>query len=333
MRANYAAPRSHATTRSTVSRSKSARPQWPASSHTNPFILHAVAAAADAAIIIILRNNANPMWTHRGKKPHAKMSVRAQRIAMFAAQMMKKTMPSELGHRYCELTSWMAEIKCSHREIPVRARESGGAQTSTTTLEKQQYLPAAAASDDLNQPTVITKATDGRSSSPAVAERFETQIYDLRALTNYTFHVHVARFLGEPSAELANQQSRNVSAGRQLQPLTARQRPSRRLEAPGDGQEARGRVEMTKAFSAEAVKCLADSSEVLVNTGRFFGGRISVEGQQDARCQLLGNKSSEQSAYSFRIDHEACRSKITVSVAAADGSTSSSCRNGRICRR
>lgn len=75
---------------------------------------------------------------------------------------------------------------------------------------------------------------------------------------------------------------------------------------------SRLRVE-TKSFSAIANKCLANSSEVLVNTGRYFGGKISVENNLDPRCQLNGNKSSEQSTYLFRIDHELCNSKIVVS--------------------
>lgn len=103
-----------------------------------------------------------------------------------------------------------------------------------------------------------------------------------------------------------------------------RQRPgSRRLEASrrldfGDASEnevpSAGSLRVqTKAFKAEATRCLSDVSEVLVNTGRHFGGRISVENTTDPRCQLMGDRSSEQSAYLFRIDHELCKSRITVS--------------------
>lgn len=41
--------------------------------------------------------------------------------------------------------------------------------------------------------------------------------------------------------------------------------------------------------SAKATKCLADSSEVVVETGPFFGGRISVEDSTVPGCFVKGN--------------------------------------------
>lgn len=133
---------------------------------------------------------------------------------------------------------------------------------------------------------------------PPAGANFEAQIHDLRALTNYTFQVQVAHFWGEGvgGAGAARRRSSQLA---------------RRLELHGE--PAGGERAETKPFGAQAAKCLANVSEVLISTGRYFGGRISVEGSADSRCHLLGNKTSDQSVYLFRIDHQACRSKIVVS--------------------
>jgi hypothetical protein len=43
------------------------------------------------------------------------------------------------------------------------------------------------------------------------------------------------------------------------------------------------------SVAAKATKCLADSSEVVVETGPFFGGRISVEDSTIPGCFVKGN--------------------------------------------
>lgn len=140
--------------------------------------------------------------------------------------------------------------------------------------------------------------------APLDGLNYEARIYDLRALTNYTFQVHVSRFQHEqptPAPPIPSERrQRTQAAARQLDLVTG--------GGGNDIADAR-RIE-TKPFGAEATKCLADVSEVLVNTGRYFGGRISVEDSLDPRCNLIGNKSSEQSSYLFRIDHEICASKL-----------------------
>ena len=266
-----------------------------------------------------------------------------------------------LNRRYCELTSWMAEIKCRHKDMQVlkaadvklkqQQQQERHSKTSAANYSSTYSLPSLAfergattISPALNSTTVITKQHqqealkqaaqgegNGASGVGLVSQNFETQIYDLRALTNYTFYVNVLHFVGEQKRELSApvttktlEQQANGSHNSHRQ-----QRPSRRLDliwghdneltTSGAAAAAAGHakfgamIETTKPFSAEAVKCLAGSSEVLVNTGRYFGGRISVEGQLDSRCQLLGNKSSDQTVYSFHIDHEVCHSKIMVS--------------------
>ncbi|XP_059485044.1 uncharacterized protein LOC132202262 [Neocloeon triangulifer] len=75
----------------------------------------------------------------------------------------------------------------------------------------------------------------------------------------------------------------------------------------------------TKGFSAKATQCLANSTEVEVDTGPYFGGRISVEslgGQpgeispasedESSSCSVWGNPRSPQSTYKLRFDHNIC---------------------------
>lgn len=46
---------------------------------------------------------------------------------------------------------------------------------------------------------------------------------------------------------------------------------------------------MNCLVSAKATNCLADSSEVIVETGPYFGGRISVEDSSIPGCFIKGN--------------------------------------------
>ena len=59
-----------------------------------------------------------------------------------------------------------------------------------------------------------------------------------------------------------------------------------------------------------ATTCHKDETQVLVETGPFFGGHISLEtqGQSDNKiaCDLQGNPSSSQTQYLFRILHSEC---------------------------
>lgn len=201
------------------------------------------------------------------------------------------------------------------------ASSTESALNSTTVIKQQKPQQQEALREVLRVENEAANVSSSASGGLAL-QTFETQIYDLRALTNYTFYVNVLRFVGEQDGQLSALATKPLEQGHADHSSHRHQRPSRRLdlvrkrdnELTTAGQAKFGAmIETTKPFSAEAVKCLAGSSEVLVNTGRYFGGRISVEGQHDSRCQLLGNKSSEQAVYSFHIDHEICHSKTMVS--------------------
>lgn len=138
--------------------------------------------------------------------------------------------------------------------------------------------------------------------------RFEARVYDLRALTSYTFRVRVARF-ARGSQPTDAQQQVAASGGQLDRQWAATSSGERRQRELDDASSSSLRVE-TKPFGAEASKCLADSSEVLVRTGRFFGGRIAVENSVDPRCSIVGNRSSEQEVYLLRVPHGLCHSRV-----------------------
>lgn len=181
--------------------------------------------------------------------------------------------------------------------------------------------------------SVITtaKPTSGAHQSLTVLRHnnefieYEAQFFDLRALTNYTFRVKVLRFSDEESpATILSNISEHIEPNEVLRTASKsidRSTLARRLildqSEQSESNELVGRLE-TKPFRAEATKCLADESEVVITTGKYFGGRITVENSSDKRCQLIGNKSSEQTSYTFKIDHEICHSKVSVSTLLAD---------------
>lgn len=69
---------------------------------------------------------------------------------------------------------------------------------------------------------------------------------------------------------------------------------------------------MIRTVLAQATKCLADASEIEVETGPNFGGRIVAEGAggDTGDCGIAGDVHSTQDRYVLRIDHEKCGSKV-----------------------
>uniref|UniRef100_A0A182MWV5 ZP domain-containing protein n=1 Tax=Anopheles culicifacies TaxID=139723 RepID=A0A182MWV5_9DIPT len=51
------------------------------------------------------------------------------------------------------------------------------------------------------------------------------------------------------------------------------------------------------------------ASEIEVETGPYFGGRIAAE---NGNCGIQGDASSPQESYTMRIDHERCGSKVST---------------------
>jgi hypothetical protein len=64
----------------------------------------------------------------------------------------------------------------------------------------------------------------------------------------------------------------------------------------------------TKGFSAIATKCLPTESEIMVETGPNFSGRIASE---NGECGIQGDASADKESYTMRIDHEKCGSQVS----------------------
>lgn len=64
----------------------------------------------------------------------------------------------------------------------------------------------------------------------------------------------------------------------------------------------------TKGFSAIATKCLPNESEISIETGPHFGGKIISENGQ---CGIDGDVKDERESYTLRIDHEKCGSQVS----------------------
>lgn len=64
----------------------------------------------------------------------------------------------------------------------------------------------------------------------------------------------------------------------------------------------------TKGFSAIATKCLPNESEISIETGPFFSGRIISE---NGECGIKGNAKDKRESYTMRIDHEKCGSQVS----------------------
>lgn len=59
--------------------------------------------------------------------------------------------------------------------------------------------------------------------------------------------------------------------------------------------------------SAQATKCLPQASEIEVETGPYFGGKIIVD---DSNCGIKGNPDDPVEKYTMRIDHKLCGSLV-----------------------
>ena len=69
----------------------------------------------------------------------------------------------------------------------------------------------------------------------------------------------------------------------------------------------------TKGFTAKAIDCGKDVTEVLVETGPHFRGKISAEGAEQT-CFVAGRPRSANTSYILRIDHERCGSTVNTTA-------------------
>eukprot|EP00090_Calanus_glacialis_P026591 TRINITY_DN41837_c0_g1_i1.p1 TRINITY_DN41837_c0_g1~~TRINITY_DN41837_c0_g1_i1.p1 ORF type:complete len:397 (+),score=72.12 TRINITY_DN41837_c0_g1_i1:154-1344(+) len=107
-------------------------------------------------------------------------------------------------------------------------------------------------------------------------ENFSADILGLKMSTNYTF------YLETDVLQKSSRKERKIKENVVLQ---------------------------TRGFSARATDCRRDTTEVLLETGPHFGGKISAEGREH-NCFIKGKKGSSNSSYSFTIDHKKCGTSI-----------------------
>ena len=69
----------------------------------------------------------------------------------------------------------------------------------------------------------------------------------------------------------------------------------------------------TRGFNAQAIDCGKDVTDVLVETGPNFGGKISAEGHEKD-CYINGNRRASNTSYLFSIDHDKCGSGMNSSA-------------------
>uniref|UniRef100_T1HXI2 Uncharacterized protein n=2 Tax=Rhodnius prolixus TaxID=13249 RepID=T1HXI2_RHOPR len=98
--------------------------------------------------------------------------------------------------------------------------------------------------------------------------------------------------------------------------FTVRPMESRRTRYLADKPSHNTIIVSTKGFSARAVLCLPEASEVEVSTGPYFSGRIAVEGAFGPECGLDGDPNSLRDTYVLRISHRTCGSSMNSSAVA-----------------
>lgn len=180
--------------------------------------------------------------------------------------------PPAFRVQVCELLPWLPKSgpRCRNRRLSLRTSDS----------------PTSDASHEGSSPNLDMLRRPSKGS-------YEALIGDLRLLTNYS--IAVEPDFGSDSAANAIIYAANPSLedDRRFQMVTSEYT-----------------LMTTKGFSARAERCLANSSRVVVRTGPFFGGKISVEETKDDACVVLGDPESPRDAYVLDIDHKLCGSRL-----------------------
>ncbi|XP_034471950.1 uncharacterized protein LOC117779756 [Drosophila innubila] len=125
-------------------------------------------------------------------------------------------------------------------------------------------------------------------------QHFAAAVDNLRMATRYSFHIRPMqqRRLRSSSARAEFHDENEIeSAG----------------SSTGTHLAGQSIIIPTKGFSAHATQCLAHASEIEVETGPYFGGRIVVDGGD---CGIKGNANDPADKYTMRIDHKLCGSMV-----------------------
>ncbi|XP_064540487.1 uncharacterized protein LOC135429926 [Drosophila montana] len=132
--------------------------------------------------------------------------------------------------------------------------------------------------------------TPGQEYVDTQVQHFAAAVDNLRMATRYSFHIRPVQ-------------------PRRLRSSSARSEFLAENEIDGASAHLPGQsiIVPTKGFSAHATQCLAHASEIEVETGPYFGGRIVVDG---GNCGIKGNANDPADKYTMRIDHKQCGSMV-----------------------
>ncbi|XP_030240462.1 uncharacterized protein LOC115562660 [Drosophila navojoa] len=135
--------------------------------------------------------------------------------------------------------------------------------------------------------------TSSEESLDAQVHHFRAAVDNLRMATRYSFHIRpvLPRRLRSSSARSEFHGENEIEGAS----AAATHLPGQSIIIP------------TKGFSAHATQCLAHASEIEVETGPYFGGRIVVDGGD---CGIKGNANDPAEKYTMRIDHKQCGSMV-----------------------
>ncbi|KAH8255368.1 hypothetical protein KR038_001680 [Drosophila bunnanda] len=126
-------------------------------------------------------------------------------------------------------------------------------------------------------------------------QHFAAAVDNLRMATRYSFHIR-------PAA-----QRRLQASGTRSSNARAEFHDENEIESGSGHQPGQSIIIPTKGFSAHATQCLPHASEIEVETGPYFGGRIVVDG---GNCGVKGDASDSADKYTMRIDHKECGSLV-----------------------
>ncbi|XP_017082548.2 uncharacterized protein LOC108115553 [Drosophila eugracilis] len=124
---------------------------------------------------------------------------------------------------------------------------------------------------------------------------FAAAVDNLRMATKYSFHIR-------PAA-----QKRLQAGGTRSSNARAEFHDENEIESGAGHLPGQSIVIPTKGFTAHATQCLPHASEIEVETGPYFGGRIVVDG---GNCGIKGDASDSADKYTMRIDHKECGSLV-----------------------
>ncbi|KAH8412558.1 hypothetical protein KR009_002988, partial [Drosophila setifemur] len=130
--------------------------------------------------------------------------------------------------------------------------------------------------------------------SPQI-QHFATAVDNLRMATKYSFHIR-------PAA-----QRRLQAGGTRSSNARSEFHDENEIESGSGHLPGQSIIIPTKGFSAQATQCLPHASEIEVETGPYFGGRIVVDG---GNCGVKGDASDSADKYTMRIDHKQCGSLV-----------------------